>query len=101
MNFTSESLEQVLINLSQAIDGVGERIAVRPTKLIVWRGALRQAIFVMHSKHKAHLMPFKQRKATRIIYDTEVGDMNDDDFMLGWIVGMLTCFVILKLTGAI
>ena len=65
MDFTSESLEQVLINLSQAVDGVGERIAVRPTRLIVWRGALRQAIFVMHSKHKAHLMPFKQRKATR------------------------------------
>jgi hypothetical protein len=64
-DFTSESLEQVLINLSKAVDGVGERIAVRPTKLIVWRGALRQAIFVMHNKHKAHLMPFKQRKATR------------------------------------
>ena len=27
--------------------------------------------------------------------------MDDDSFMLGWIVGMLTCFVILKLTGAI
>jgi hypothetical protein len=64
-DFTSESLEQMLINLSKFIDSGGERIAAKPTKLIVWRGALRQAIFVMHSKHKAHLMPFKQRKATR------------------------------------
>ena len=64
-DFTSESLEQVLIHLSQAIDGIGERITVRPTKLIVWRGALRKAIFIMHGKHKKYLMPFKQRKATR------------------------------------
>ena len=27
--------------------------------------------------------------------------MDDDSFMLGWTVGMLTCFVILKLSGAI
>ena len=65
MNLTSESLEQMLINLSKAVDGVGERIAVRPTKLIVSRDALRQAIFIMRSQHKAHLMPLKQRKATR------------------------------------
>ena len=64
-DLTSESLEQVLINLSQAIDGVGERIAVRPTKLIVWRGALRQAIFIMHSKHKKHMVSLKQRKASK------------------------------------
>jgi hypothetical protein len=64
-DFTSESLEQVLINLSKAVDGVGERMVVKPTKLIVWRGALRQAIFIMHSKHKKHMMPTTQRKATR------------------------------------
>ena len=64
-DLTSESLEQVLINLSKAVDSVGERISAKPTKLIVWRGALRQAIFIMHSKHSKHLMPFKQRKATR------------------------------------
>jgi hypothetical protein len=63
--FTSESLEQVLTHLSQAIDGIGEHIAVRPTRLLVPRKWLRKAIFVMHGKHKAHLMPFKQRKATR------------------------------------
>jgi hypothetical protein len=62
---TSEQLEETLIHLRQAIDGIGERIAVRPTRLIVPRKWLRKAIFVMHSKHKAHLMPFKQRKATR------------------------------------
>ena len=64
-DFTSESLEQMLISLWNAIDEAGERIAVRPTRLLVPRKWLRQAIFVMHSKHKAHLMPFKQRKATR------------------------------------
>lgn len=62
---TSEQLEEMLIHLRQAIDGIGERIAVRPTRLIVPRKLLRQAIFVMHSKHKAHLMPFKQRKALK------------------------------------
>lgn len=60
-DFTSESLEQVLIKISQAL----ECVVARPTKLIVPRKMLRKAIFVMRSKHKAHLMPFKQRKATR------------------------------------
>jgi hypothetical protein len=64
-DLTSESLESMLINLSQAVDGVGKRIAMRPTKLIVWRGALRKAIFIMHSKHKKHLMPTTQRKALK------------------------------------
>jgi hypothetical protein len=64
-DFTSESLEQMLINLSKFIESGGERIAAKPTKLIVWRGALRQAIFIMHSKHKKHMMPTTQRKATR------------------------------------
>jgi hypothetical protein len=60
-DFTSESLEQVFIKISQAL----ECIAERPTKLIVSKKLLRQAIFIMHSKHKAHLMPFKQRKALK------------------------------------
>jgi hypothetical protein len=60
-DFTSESLEQVLIKISQAL----ECIAARPTKLIVPKKLLRQAIFIMYGKHKKHLMPFKQRKATR------------------------------------
>jgi hypothetical protein len=60
-DFTSESLEQAIINLSKAV----ECIAMRPTRLVVPRKMLRKAIFVMRSKHKAHLMPFKQRKATR------------------------------------
>jgi len=64
-DLTSESLEQVLINLSKAVDGVGERIAVRPKQLVVPRKMLRTAIFVMRGKHKSHLMPFKQRKASR------------------------------------
>jgi hypothetical protein len=62
---TSDSLEQMLTYLSKAVDGVGERIAVRPTRLLVPRKMLRKAIFVMRGKHKAHLMPFKQRNATR------------------------------------
>jgi hypothetical protein len=60
-DFTSESLEQAIINLSKAV----ECIAMRPKRLLVPRKWLRKAIFVMRSKHKAHLMPFKQRKATR------------------------------------
>jgi hypothetical protein len=65
-DFTSESLEQVLLKLGAYItDERGDRITAKPTHLVVWRGALRQAIFIMHSKHKKHLMPFKQRKATR------------------------------------
>ena len=64
-DLTSESLEQVLINLSKAVDGVGERTAVRPKQLVVPRKMLRTAIFVMHSKHKAHLMPTTQRKALK------------------------------------
>jgi hypothetical protein len=64
--FTSKSLEQVLLNLGAYItDERGDRITAKPTHLVVWRGALRQAIFIMHGKHKKHLMPFKQRKATR------------------------------------
>ena len=65
IDLTPNALEQVLIHLSKAVDGVGERIAVRPKRLLVPRSMLRKAIFVMRSKHKAHLMPFKQRKATR------------------------------------
>ena len=61
MELTSESLEQVLIKISQAL----ECVVARPTKLIVPKKLLRQAIFIMHGKHKKHLMPFKQRKATR------------------------------------
>jgi hypothetical protein len=64
-DLTQNALEQVLINLSKAVDGVGERMVAKPTKLIVWRGALRKAIFIMYSKHKKHLMPFKQRKALK------------------------------------
>ena len=65
MDLTSESLEQLIISVWNAVDGVGERIAVRPKRLLVPRKLLRKAVFVMHGKHKAHLMPFKQRKATR------------------------------------
>ena len=65
IDLTSESLEQVLISLWNAIDEAGERIAVRPTRLLVPRKWLRKAIFVMHSKHKAHLMPTTQRKASK------------------------------------
>jgi hypothetical protein len=60
-DFTSESLEQVLIKISQAL----ECIAAHPTRLIVPKKLLRQAIFIMHSKHKKHMMPTTQRKATR------------------------------------
>jgi hypothetical protein len=65
IDLTSNALEQALLSLWNAIDESGERITVRPTKLIVPRKWLRKAIFVMHGKHKKHLMPFKQRKATR------------------------------------
>jgi hypothetical protein len=66
MDFTSESLEKVLLKLVAYItDERGDRITAKPTHLVVWRGALRQAIFIMHGKHKAHLMPFKQRKALK------------------------------------
>jgi hypothetical protein len=61
MELTSESLEQVLIKISQAL----ECIAAHPTRLIVSKKLLRQAIFIMHSKHKKHMMPTTQRKATR------------------------------------
>ena len=64
-DLTSEQLEQVMISLWNAIDEVGERIAVRPKQLLVPRKWLRKAIFVMHGKHKKHLMPFKQRKALK------------------------------------
>jgi hypothetical protein len=65
IDLTPNALEETLLALWNAIDELGERIAVRPTRLVVPRKMLRKAIFVMHSKHKAHLMPFKQRKATR------------------------------------
>ena len=60
-NLTSESLEQVLIKISQAL----ECVVARPTKLIVPKKLLRQAIFIMHSKHKKHMMPTTQRKALK------------------------------------
>jgi hypothetical protein len=71
-DFTSESLEQVLIKINQAL----ECIAAHPTRLIVSKKLLRQAIFIMHSKHKKHMMPTTQRKTTRIIHLSKVGGMN-------------------------
>ena len=65
IGLTPNALEQMIISVWNAIDESGERIAVRPTRLIVPKKLLRKAIFVMHSKHKAHLMPFKQRKASK------------------------------------
>ena len=65
IDLTPNALEQAILSLWNAIDESGERIAVRPTRLLVPRKMLRKAIFVMHGKHKKYLMPFKQRKATR------------------------------------
>jgi phage major head subunit gpT-like protein len=65
IDLTPNALENALLSMWNAIDESGERIAVRPTRLLVPRKMLRKAIFIMYCKHKAHLMPFKQRKATR------------------------------------
>jgi hypothetical protein len=65
MELTSESLERVLLELGAYVDELGDRIAARPTHLVVWRGALRQAIFIMHGKHKKHMISLKQRKASK------------------------------------
>ena len=65
IDLTPNALEQALLSLWNAIDESGERIAVRPKRLFVPRKWLRKAIFVMNGKHKAHLMPFKQRKALK------------------------------------
>jgi phage major head subunit gpT-like protein len=65
IDLTPNALENAILSLWNAIDESGKAIAVRPTRLLVPRKWLRIAIFVMHSKHKAHLMPFKQRKALK------------------------------------
>ena len=65
MNLTSETLEQMLINMSNAIEAIDKRIAMRPIYMYVPRKLLRQALFISRSNYKSHLMPFKQRNATR------------------------------------
>ena len=65
IDLTPNALENALLSMWNAIDESGERIAVRPTRLLVPRKWLRKAIFIMHGKHKKHLMPFKQRKALK------------------------------------
>lgn len=65
MNLTSETLEQAIILMSNAVNDIGKSIAARPTNLYVPRKMLRQAIFLLRSEHKSYLMPFKQRNATR------------------------------------
>lgn len=65
MNLTSETLEQALILMSNAVDDMGKRIAARPTNMYVSRPVLRKALFILRSEHKSHMMPFKQRSATR------------------------------------
>jgi len=65
MNLTSETLEQAIILMMGAVDDMGKRIAARPTSLFVSRQMLRQAIYILRSKHKAHMIPFKQRNAMR------------------------------------
>ena len=64
-DLTSESLEKAITSLWDAIDERHECIAIRSTSLVVRPSMLRKALFIIRSKHKAHLMPFKQRKATR------------------------------------
>ena len=65
MNLTSETLEQAILLMSSAVDEIGKRIAMRPTHMYVPRKLLRQAMFISRSNYKSHLMPFKQRNATR------------------------------------
>jgi phage major head subunit gpT-like protein len=65
MNLTSETLEQMLINMSNAIDEVGKRIASRPTHIVVPRKMLRKGMTIMRSQHLKFMMPFTQRKAIR------------------------------------
>ena len=65
IDLTPNALENALLSLWNAIDESGKAIAVRPTRLVVPRKWLRVAILVMYSKHKKHMMPTKQRKATR------------------------------------
>jgi phage major head subunit gpT-like protein len=65
MNLTHETLEQAIIFMSNAVDDMSKRIAARPTNLYVQRSMLRKAIWILRCEHKAHMMPFTQRKATR------------------------------------
>ena len=65
MNLTSETLEQAIILMSNAVDNIGTRIAMRPTQMFVSRKLLRQALFILRSRHVKFMMPFKQCKATR------------------------------------
>ena len=65
IDLTPNALENALLSLWNAIDESGKAIAVRPTRLVVPRKWLRIAILVMYSKHKKHMMPTTQRKATR------------------------------------
>lgn len=65
MDFTSESLEKMLIELNKSADGVGERIAAKPARLIIPRKLLRVAILIMRCEHKKHMVSLKQRKASK------------------------------------
>ena len=65
IDLTPNALENALLSLWDAIDERHECIAISPTSLVVRPSMLRKALFIIRSKHKKHLMPFKQRKATR------------------------------------
>ena len=65
IDLTPNALENALLSLWDAIDERHECIAISPTSLVVRPSMLRKALFIIRSKHKAHLMPFKQRKALK------------------------------------
>lgn len=64
-DLSEEAIEQAILLLRGAMQGIELRIAARPTQLLVSRRMLRKAVFIMRGNHAKHMMPTTQRKALK------------------------------------
>lgn len=64
-DLSQEAIEQAILLLRGAMQGIELRIAARPTQLFVSRRMLRSAVFIMRGNHAKHMMPTTQRKALK------------------------------------
>lgn len=66
VELTATYLENIIRTMCRTSDVMQEQIfALRPTKLLIPRSLLRKGMTLLASKHISHMMPSKQRKATR------------------------------------
>ena len=66
VELTANYLENMIRTMSRTCDVMQEEIfKLRPTKLLIPRSIFRKGMTLLASDHINHMMPSKQRKATR------------------------------------